>query len=420
MERKRIAIIGSGVSGLTCAYLLNPHHEITLFEQNEKLGGHTNTELVEREGKVFPVNTGFIVFNDWTYPNFIKLMDKLGVRSEESDMSFSVKCEQSGLEYNGTNINKLFAQRKNLMSPRFWRMIRDILRFNRETIAELEQGTLSNTETLTQYLARNHYSDVFIEKFIVPMGAAIWSSGRAAMEEFPIYFFVRFFKNHGMLSVDDRPVWRVISGGSATYIEAMTRDFSDKIVMNEGARSVSRSDEAVIVTTTQGNVRYFDEVIFACHSDQALQLLECATQEEQQVLGAIGYQDNEVVLHTDHTVLPKSRLAWASWNYHIPKQQSERVAVTYNMNLLQNFKTRDTTFCVTLNKTEDIAPQKIIKTFNYAHPVFNTAAVAAQQRFNDISGKNRSHYCGAYWFNGFHEDGVKSALRVCEAYGVSL
>ena len=420
MERKRIAIIGSGVSGLTCAYMLNPHHEITLFEQNDKLGGHTNTEYVEREGTVFPVNTGFIVFNDWTYPNFIKLMDKLGVRSEESDMSFSVKCEQSGLEYNGTNINKLFAQRRNLVSPTFWQMIRDILRFNRETVAELEQGKLSDTETLTQYLARNQYSEVFIEKFIVPMGAAIWSSGRAAMNEFPIYFFVRFFKNHGMLSVDDRPVWRVISGGSATYIDAMTREFNDRILVGEGVQSVSRSDEAVIVTTTKGNLYYFDEVIFACHSDQALALLESPTSEEQSVLGAIGYQDNEVVLHTDATLLPKARLAWASWNYHIPKHQSERVAVTYNMNLLQNFKTRGTTFCVTLNKTEDIAPDQIIKTFNYAHPVFDTKAVAAQQRFCEISGKNRSHFCGAYWFNGFHEDGVKSALRVCEAYGVSL
>ena len=420
VSRKRIGIIGSGISGLTCAYLLNQKHDITLIEQNEKLGGHTNTEAVESEGRLFPVNTGFIVFNDWTYPNFIKLMDKLGVKSEVSDMSFSVKCELTGLEYNGTNLNKLFAQRKNLFSPSFWRMIRDILRFNKETIQELEAGTLSETETLTQYLARNKYSDVFIEKFIVPMGAAIWSAGRSAMNEFPIYFFVRFFKNHGMLSVDDRPTWRVISGGSATYIDAITQSFSEKIVLNEGAKSVSRTDEGIIVTTVEGNLHYFDEVIFATHSDQALQLLEEPTQAEQEVLGSIGYQDNEVVLHTDHTLLPKSRLAWASWNYHIPKQASDRVAVTYNMNMLQNFQTRDTTFCVTLNKTEDIAPDKIIKTFNYAHPVFTTEAVAAQGRFHDISGKNHTHFCGAYWFNGFHEDGVKSALRVCDLFGATL
>ncbi|MDX1692375.1 MAG: FAD-dependent oxidoreductase [Ketobacteraceae bacterium] len=420
MARKRIGIIGSGISGLTCAYLLNQKYDITLIEQNEKLGGHTNTEIVEREGQLFPVNTGFIVFNDWTYPNFIKLLDRLGVKSETSDMSFSVKCELSGLEYNGTSLNTLFAQRKNLFSPSFWRMIRDILRFNRETIRELEAGILSETETLTQYLHRNRYSEIFIEKFIVPMGAAIWSSGRAAMDEFPIYFFVRFFKNHGMLSVDNRPTWRVISGGSATYIEAMTQSFKDKIILTEGAKSVSRSDEAVIVTTTEGNLHYFDEVIFATHSDQALRLLENPTEDEKQVLGSIEYQDNEVVLHTDHTLLPKSRLAWASWNYHIPKQVSDRVAVTYNMNMLQNFHTRDTTFCVTLNKTQDIAPDKIIKTFNYAHPVFTTEAVAAQKRFDDISGKHRTHFCGAYWFNGFHEDGVKSALRVCDAFGVSL
>lgn len=420
MSRKRIGIIGSGISGLTCAHLLNPHHDITLFEQNEKPGGHTNTERVEREGRVFPVNTGFIVFNDWTYPNFIKLMDKLGIESEASDMSFSVTCEITGLEYNGTNLNKLFAQRRNLVSPGFWRMIRDILRFNKETITELNQGTLSETETLTAYLKRNQYSETFIEKFIVPMGAAIWSSGRAAMDEFPIYFFVRFFKNHGMLSVDDRPTWRVISGGSDTYIDAITKGFSDRVLLNEGVHSVSRSNEAVIVTTTQGKMHAFDEVIFATHSDQALRLLESPTKEEQQVLGAIGYQDNEVVLHTDHTLLPKSKRAWAAWNYHIPQQPTERVALTYNMNMLQNFHARHTTFCVTLNKTDDIDPDKIIKTFNYAHPVFTTRAVAAQERFAEVSGKNRTHYCGAYWFNGFHEDGVKSALRVCDSFGVSL
>ncbi len=420
MSRKRVGIIGSGISGLTCAHLLNPHHDITLFEQNEKPGGHTNTERVEREGRIFPVNTGFIVFNDWTYPNFIKLMDKLGIESEASDMSFSVTCEITGLEYNGTNLNKLFAQRRNLLSPGFWRMIRDILRFNKETITELNQGTLSETETLTAYLKRNQYSETFIEKFIVPMGAAIWSSGRTAMDEFPIYFFVRFFKNHGMLSVDDRPTWRVISGGSDTYIDAITKGFSDRVLLNEGVHSVSRSNEAVIVTTTQGKMHAFDDVIFATHSDQALRLLESPTKEEQQVLGAIGYQDNEVVLHTDDTLLPKSKRAWAAWNYHIPQQPTERVALTYNMNMLQNFHTRHTTFCVTLNKTDDIDPDKIIKTFNYAHPVFTTQAVAAQERFAEVSGKNRTHYCGAYWFNGFHEDGVKSALRVCDSFGVSL
>lgn len=420
MERKRIAIIGSGISGLTCAYLLNRDHDVTLFEKNDYLGGHTNTETVEREGKTFPVNTGFIVFNDWTYPNFIKLMDQLGVASEESDMSFSVKCEPSGLEYNGTNLNKLFAQRKNLFSPAFWRMIKDILRFNKETISELDAGTLSQTETLTQYLERNHYSETFIEKFIVPMGAAIWSAGRAAMDQFPIYFFVRFFKNHGMLSVDDRPTWRVISGGSATYVSVIQEKLGDRVILNEGVKSVSRAEEAVIITSDKDNLHYFDEVVFACHSDQALALLELPSEAEKSVLGSIKYQDNEVVLHTDTRLLPKNKLAWASWNYHIPKAEQERVAVTYNMNLLQNFKTKQTTFCVTLNKTQDIAPDTIIKTFNYAHPVFTPEAVAAQARFDEISGINRSHFCGAYWFNGFHEDGVKSALRVCKAFGVEL
>lgn len=420
MATKRIAIIGSGISGLTCAYLLSQRYQITLLEEANYLGGHTNTEHIEREGKVFPVNTGFIVFNDWTYPNFIKLMDKLGVASEASDMSFSVNCEQTGLEYNGTNLNKLFAQRKNIFSPKFWRMIKDILRFNKETVQELEAGTLSQTETLTEYLQRNQYSEIFIEKFIVPMGAAIWSSGRSAMDQFPIYFFVRFFKNHGMLSVDDRPVWRVISGGSATYVDAITKGFADNIIVNDGARKVLRAEDKVTVLTQSGQSLDFDEVIFATHSDQALALLDKPTIEEKTVLGNIAYQDNEVVLHTDEKLLPNARLAWASWNYHIPKQQQERVALTYNMNILQNFTTDKTTFCVTLNKTEDIDPDKIIKTFNYAHPVFTPDAMVAQGKFDLVSGINRTHYCGAYWFNGFHEDGVKSALRVCAALGEEL
>ncbi|MCG8672474.1 MAG: FAD-dependent oxidoreductase, partial [Pseudomonadales bacterium] len=337
-----------------------------------------------------------------------------------SDMSFSVSCEQTGLEYNGTNLNKLFCQRRNLLSPRFIKMIRDILRFNEQSIADLESGKIDKNETLAQYLSKNNYSEVFIEKYIVPMGAAIWSSGRAAMNDFPVYFFIRFFKNHGMLNVDDRPTWRVISGGSATYVDKITQGFSDRIHVNDGASSVSRSDEGVVVTTTKGNLHYFDQVIFATHSDQALKILEAPTDIEKQVLGNIPYQDNEVILHTDESLLPKKKLAWAAWNYHIPKEEQDTVALTYDMNILQNFRTNGTTFCVTLNKTEDIDPQKIIKRFNYAHPVFTPDTINAQENFSAISGKNRTHYCGAYWFNGFHEDGVKSALRVCEAFGESL
>ncbi|MCG8313666.1 MAG: FAD-dependent oxidoreductase [Pseudomonadales bacterium] len=420
MSKKRIAVVGSGISGLTCAYLLHQTHDIVLFEQNDYLGGHTNTEQVHAEGKVYPVNTGFIVFNDWTYPNFIKLMNRLGVESEESDMSFSVKCEQSGLEYNGTNLNKLFSQRKNILSPAFLRMIKEILRFNKETIDDLNNNRLSANETLSQYLARNKYSETFIEKFIVPMGAAIWSSGREAMNAFPIYFFVRFFKNHGMLSVDNRPTWRVIKGGSASYVDAIAKGFINNIHITEGIRSISRTEDGVLLKATSGKTFLFDEVIIATHSDQALRLLANPTADERRILSMIPYQDNEVVLHTDDSLLPKTKRAWASWNYHIPKTEQETVAVTYNMNILQNFVTDNTTFCVTLNKTADIDPTKIIKTFNYAHPVFTPETISAQDQFSSINAVDRIHYCGAYWFNGFHEDGVKSALRVCEHFGVSL
>ena len=418
--KERIAIIGSGISGLTCAWLLRHKYDVHLFEANDYCGGHTQTTDVEIDGKVWPVNTGFIVFNDWTYPNFIRLMDQLGVKSEDSDMSFSVKSETTGLEYNGHTLNSLFAQRRNIFRPSFWGMIRDIIRFNKETRAELKADTLDREETLGSYLQRNNYGSAFRDDYIVPMGAAVWSASEDMMMQFPLYFFVRFFNNHGMLSVDDRPQWRVISGGSRMYVERMLKDLPAKqVYLNTPVDGVSRKPTCVEITSHRGT-ETFDQVIFACHSDQALHMLNDASATEQDVLGAIPYKMNDVVLHTDRNILPKRKLAWAAWNYHIDGKKEDAVAVTYYMNRLQNFETAPVDFCVTLNKTEMIDPKAIIRQFQYAHPVFTLKGMAAQQRHAEISGISRTHFCGAYWFNGFHEDGVCSALRVTEALGVKL
>lgn len=421
MEAKqKIAVIGSGIAGLTSAYLLSQDHEVTLFEANDYLGGHTHTKHVNVQGKSYPVNTGFIVFNDWTYPNFIKLMDRLNVPSEESDMSFSVRDENSGLEYNGTNLNTLFAQRSNLINPRFIKMVLDILKFNKATVEQLSCDSVSEHETLGEYLQRNGYSKAFIYQYIVPMGSAIWSASIDVMMDFPLKFFLQFFNNHGMLSVDERPQWRVISGGSSAYIDPISAPFKDRIHLSCPIKKVKRFDDHVEIITASNESYHFDQVIFSCHSDQVLNMLESPSDDELQILGAIPFQKNDVVLHTDTKLMPKRKLAWASWNYHIAQRKSEYAMVTYNMNMLQNFHDAPETFLVTLNRTHEIDPAKIISRYDYAHPVFSLDGVKAQSRHSEINGKNRSHFCGAYWLNGFHEDGVNSALRVVKEFGVTL
>ena len=432
-EKPVVAVVGSGISGLTCAYLLRERYDVHLFEAQSSFGGHTATTKVTLEDQSYPVNTGFIVYNDWTYPNFIQLMDELNVATEPSDMSFSVKCAVSGMEYNGQDLNSLFARRRNLLNPSFWRMITDILRFNRETRAELEayknnESPFDPTETLGSYLQRNGYGDYFRRYYIVPMGAAIWSSGEARMMDFPVLFFLRFFNNHGLLSVNDRPQWRVISGGSQSYVRALLRHLpKGQQHLNTAVESVQRHQHGVTLTlldTIDQQTRTFeaDHVIMACHSDQALAMLDQATADEQRILGAIPYQDNSVILHTDASLLPQRRQAWASWNYHIDASQDDAVAVTYHMNRLQNFHDAPEEFCVTLNQPDAIDPRKVIRRFNYAHPVFTVEGIQAQHQHHLISNHDstfqRTHYCGAYWFNGFHEDGVNSALRVCRDLGV--
>ena len=418
--KQKIAVIGSGIAGLSAAHVLSREHEVSLFEANDYLGGHTHTQDVELGGKTYPVNTGFIVYNDWTYSNFIKLMDQLGVESEASDMSFSVRCENTGLEYNGTSLNSLFAQRLNIIRPKFLFMVKDILRFNKQTVELLAKDEVDDAQTLGQFVKENGYSDAFVNYYIVPMGAAIWSASVAVMMDFPLRFFLRFFNNHGMLSVDDRPQWRVLKGGSRSYIEPITRFYKDRIHLNTPIRQVLRHADGVDVITKQGDTLRFDQVVFACHSDQALAMLAEPTRAESEVLGALPYQNNHVVLHTDESLMPKKKLAWAAWNYHIPQRANDCAMVTYNMNILQNFDDAPETLLLTLNRNQEINPAKIIAKYEYTHPVFTQDGIKAQARHADISGHNRTHYCGAYWFNGFHEDGVKSGLRVAEAFGLSL
>ena len=401
---------------MLAAYLLCEDHDVTLFEAGATLGGHTNTVRVPLAGREYDVDTGFIVFNDWTYPNFIKLMDRLGVASQPSSMSFSVTCEKTGLEYNGTTLNTLFAQRRNLFRPRFYRMILDILRFNREGQTFAESG--DDRTTTGQFLLDRGYSPSLVEQYVIPMGSAIWSADRRQMLDIPARFFLQFFKNHGMLSVDRRPQWRVIVGGSHRYIEPLTQPYREKVRVACPIRSITRHSDHVAVQPMNGASERFDHVVLATHSDQALTLLSDPSPREREILGALPYQENEAILHTDESLLPKRRLAWAAWNYHLLRENTCRSTLTYNMNILQSLAAPKA-FCVTLNRAEAVDPASVLRRFTYHHPVYTREGVSAQQRHREISGVNRMIYCGADWGLGFHEDGVNSALAVGREFGRS-
>ena len=402
----RIAIVGSGISGNVVARRLHREHDIAVFEADGRAGGHTHTHAIELGGERHQIDTGFIVFNDWTYPAFVALLEELRVESQASAMSFSVRNEASGLEYNGTSLDGLFAQRRNLLRPSFHRMLLDILRFNREATRLLEAAA---DTSLGEYLAAGRYSRGFVNDYLVPMGAAIWSTDPQRMLGFPARFFVRFFHNHGMLSVGDRPQWRVVRGGSARYVEPLVAPFRDRVRLATPVESVRRIPGAVLVKARGLEAERFDRVFFACHGDQALRLLADPTPLEREVLGAFRFQENEAVLHTDASLLPRSRRAWAAWNYHVLREPGERVALTYNMNILQSLAARET-FCVTLNRTARIRPERILRRITYRHPLFTPSAVAAQQRQQELNGAHRAYFCGTYWRFGFHEDGVVSAL----------
>jgi len=419
---KKVAIIGSGISGLTCGHLLHQKYDITVFEANNYIGGHTATMDVEVNNRQYAIDTGFIVFNDWTYPNFIKLMDKIGVQSQATEMSFSVKNLSQNLEYNGNTLNSLFAQRRNILRPKFWRIVRDILKFNKVCKQGAAEKTDYGLQTLHEFLEQHQFSDAFTYNYILPMCAAIWSTSLEDIKAFPFTFFLRFFNNHGLLNITDRPQWRSIIGGSREYIKPLTAGFAKNIKLNSPVKSVVSKNNQKLICLQDDSEHLFDEVIFACHSDQALAILSEPSLIQTEILGDMPYSKNEVLLHTDVSVLPVRKLAWASWNYLIKGYEGESQApaiLTYNMNILQNIQS-DTTFCVTLNNSEDIDPSKVLGSYRYAHPQFSNKTVIAQSRWAEISGKQGLHFCGAYWFNGFHEDGVRSALDVCESFGEKL
>lgn len=410
----KIAIIGAGIAGNTIAWHLHKKHEITLFEADEHVGGHTHTHAIHAFGRDFNIDTGFIVYNDWTYPNFIQMLEKLGVETQPSHMSFSVRDEVSGLEYNGTTLNSLFAQRRNFFNPKFLWMIKEILRFNKESPKLLES---IDGISFGEYLEKNKYSHGFIKNYIIPMGSAIWSADPKQMLDFPAKFFIRFFHNHGMLSVSNRPQWRVIKGGSEAYVKKLTADFVDRIKVNTPIEAVTRYQDKVMVKPHGGIEEKFDWVFFACHSDEALKLIKSPSPHEKKVLKAIPYSDNEVVLHYDDDFMPKRKLAWAAWNYHINHSDISPVSLTYNMNILQNLKTQ-APILVTLNPQKKINKKKIIKTLSYAHPQYSLRSIEAQSNYHLISGVNRTSFAGAYWGNGFHEDGVKSALNAIQQFNL--
>lgn len=409
----RIAIIGTGISGMTAAWLLNRQpgeHEITVYESEPRIGGHTNTVTIERGGRAWPVDTGFIVCNDWTYPNFLALMSTLGVDMQPTTMSFSMRDEHSGIEYGGSTINSLYAQRSNFFTWSFQRMVREILRFNREA-PELLQAPAADPLAeiaLGDYLSSRGYHAEFIEHYLVPMGGAIWSSSRAAMLRFPARFLVRFMHNHGMLSVDKRPQWRVVKGGSRTYAEVLTRPFRQRIRSGQPVTAVSRRDGAAWVRTATSDESY-DAVVMACHADTALQMIQQPTTAEREILGCFPYQENLAVLHTDESFMPRSRRAWSAWNHHVPKDADRAVAVTYDMNALQGFIDAPCRFLVTLNPHRPIVGDTL-KSQMYHHPLFTPESPAAQRRHGEINGADRLYFAGAYWGYGFHEDGVRSAM----------
>ena len=415
----KIAIIGSGISGLTAAYILNRAHDITMFEQNDYVGGHTHTHDLEFDGKKLAVDSGFIVYNERTYPNFINLLDQLGVKRQQTRMGFSVKSEIHNLEYAGHSLNGLFAYRSNLFKPSFIKMLLSMLRFNKKAREDLD--VIDPDTTLGEYLNDNNYPDEFINNYIIPIGAAIWSTVPTDMMNIPAIFFIRFFENHGLLQVVDRPKWWVVKGGSKRYVEKMISNFKEKIRLSTPVKKVKRDKNKVMVTFGSNNqhAESFDAVVFATHTTQSLKLLDQPTEAEVEILGALPYQKNEALLHFDDSILPKRKLAWASWNYLLDQNQGKPVALTYNMNILQGLTCKKT-FCVTLNSENRINPEKVIKYLSYEHPLFTLEGIKAQKRKHEISGVNNTYYCGAYWQNGFHEDGVVSALDVCSHFGETL
>ena len=416
---RRIAVVGAGVAGLTAAWLLSARHRVTVYEAAGYAGGHTNTVDVTVDGVMAPVDTGFLVFNDRTYPNLIALFEALGVRWAESDMSFSVRADEENLEWCGSSLATVFAQRANLARPAFWGMLRDILRFNREATA-LATGGAPVAGTVSEFLAERGYGRAFRDWYLVPMAAAIWSMPAARILDFPLATFLRFCHNHGLLQVSDRPRWRTVLGGGRDYVRRMLPAIGD-VRLATPVRRVTRDGDGATVADGHGRVERYDEVILACHSDQALALLADATEAERGLLAAVRYQSNRAILHTDASFLPRRQAAWAAWNYTSGRTAEGEggVCVSYLINRLQPLPFRRPVI-VTLNPLREPAPESVVAEFDYAHPMFDQAAIDAQARAARLQGLNRTWFAGAWLGYGFHEDGVKSALAVVERLGAEV
>jgi len=415
----RIAIVGTGVAGLTCAHLLGRRHQVTVFEADRRPGGHAHTVRVDLPDETHEVDTGFLVYNERNYPGLVRLFARLGVETKASDMSFSVSDDATAIEWKGTSLSTLFAQRRNAARPAFLRMLADVVRFNRRARALLADPAEDLSLSLADLLRQGRWSKQFVQWYLIPMGSSIWSADPTTFMDMPAVTFARFFDTHGLLTYGDQPSWRTVSGGSRRYVEAALAPLGDRVRLSSPVEKVTRHDGGVEILSPMGLER-FDHVVVAAHSDQALSLLSDPSRLERDVLGAIRYQPNRATLHTDERLLPRNPRAWASWNYHRLVDQPGLATLTYRLRSLQGVAS-SRELLVTLNRDDAIRDECVIASFDYAHPVFDIAAIAAQRRHEELSGNRRTWFCGAYWGYGFHEDGVQSALRVCSRLaGVTL
>lgn len=413
--RKNIAVIGTGISGMSAAWLLNQRHDVTVYEKDQRIGGHSNTVTVRNPKDEIPVDTGFIVYNETTYPNLTALFDYLKVPTQPSEMSFAASLANGDLEYSGSNFAGLFAQKRNFIRPRFWSMLFDLQRFYRNAPGDVER--LENTcATLGDYLDAGGYGAAFKEDHLLPMAGAIWSASPRTMLNYPAASFIRFHDNHGLLKLADRPVWRTVTGGSRAYVKVLTASYANKIRFSEGAANVARNGSFVNVRDRKGNVATFDHVVIAAHADQALAMLSEPTIRERHLLGAFRYSTNKAVLHSDPAFMPKRLKAWASWNYleNNSRKSNALPTVTYWMNLLQNIP-QDLQLFVTLNPAHE--PREILHSEVYEHPLFDTASITSQRQLWSLQGHGNIWFCGSYFGSGFHEDGLQSGLAVAEALG---
>jgi predicted NAD/FAD-binding protein len=411
----RIAIVGGGISGNLAARLLAARHDVTLFESEPRAGGHSRTIDVHAFGSTHRVDTGFMVFNERTYPNFCRLLRLLGIEAAPTDMSLSIRCDAVGLEYQGSSLNGLFAQRRNLVRPAFLRMLADIVRFNRAASCWIDAGL--GEGSVRDLLAEHRFGGWFVDKYLVPMSAAIWSCAAGQLLDFPAHFLLGFLRNHGLLQIHDRPQWQTVTGGARRYVEALLAPLRDRVVAGRGVEAVWRRPDHVLVQTCGQPAEAFDAVVLACHADTSLALLRDADADEERILASFPYQSNEAVVHTDTSLLPRRRRAWASWNYRVSENASAPVAVTYDLSRLQGHDT-PTPILLTLNSTERIADEHVLDRHVFRHPVFTRASLRAQAEHGRLNGRRRTYFCGAYWGYGFHEDGVNSALAVADCFGL--